>query len=246
MLNESYGAAWDQVIARLLSEPDDAVLHVEDHLVEVPRQSGMTRMPLPSDDGRPVYGAFLDTASAFVVHHIGNAYQVKRHFFGSAASTASAARTTPATPQATPEQPTQTSRLAASAVKTEVVETRRLRRFDPDPISPQMNALLVAGMTLAGAGLGAALGGSRGALTGAMIGGGASLSAVAVYTASSSPETAAVAQTLFSGLMTAGVATATGGQIIKMTPVVPVPPLRGWEPAEQPRAVLNRRGSSRR
>jgi len=67
-----------------------------------------------------------------------------------------------------------------------------------------MNAALVAGMTIAGAALGAAFDGSRGAVAGAMIGGGAGLAAVAISTASSSPETAAVAQTLFAGLANAG------------------------------------------
>lgn len=156
MQKESYGPAWDQVIARLLSEPDDSTVDVEDHLVDLPRQSGMTWMPLPSDDGQPVYGG-LDATSGFVVHHVGTAYQVKRLCFGAAASTANAARSAPTTPKAPPAPPRSASRSGESPVTIEVVEARRVHRreADPDTLSPQMNAALVAGMTIAGAALGA-------------------------------------------------------------------------------------------
>ena len=126
MQTESYGPAWDQVIAQLLSEPDGSTVHVDDHLVELPRQSGMTRMPLPSDDERPVYGAFLDGTSGFVVHHIGTEYQVKRHCFGAAASATNAARSAPATPKAPPAPPKSASRSGESSVTVEVLEARRV------------------------------------------------------------------------------------------------------------------------
>lgn len=247
MLKESYGPAWDQVITQLLSEPDGSTIHVDDHLVELPRQSGMTRMPLPSDDGQPVYGAFLDATSGFVVHHVGRAYQVKRHCFGAAASATNAARSSPASPKAPPEPPKSASRSSESSVKVEVVEARRVprREADPDTLSPQTNAALVAGMTVVGAALGAAFDGSRGALTGAMIGGGAGLAAVAISTASSSPETAAVAQTLFAGLAHAGANVSKTGRLVKVTPIVPSPQLLGREPEEQSHAISTRRRSRR-
>lgn len=123
MQNESYGAAWDQVIARLLSEPDGSMVAVDETDVEPPRLSGMTRMPLPSDDGRPVYGAFLDATSAFVVHHVGTTYQVKRHPFSTVAHTVQveppALRSTSATPR-------QTGRPVQREVHVERVETRHL------------------------------------------------------------------------------------------------------------------------
>lgn len=247
MQKESYGPAWDQVIARLLSEPDDSTVHVDDHLVDLPRQSGMTWMPLPSDDGQPVYGGFLDATSGFVVHHVGTAYQVKRHSFGAAPSTTNVARSATATPKAPSAPPRSASRSGESPVTVEVVEARRVHRreADPDTLSPQMNAALVAGMTIAGAALGAAFDGSRGAVAGAMIGGGAGLAAVAISTASSSPETAAVAQTLFAGLAHAGASVSKGGRLVKVTPVVPFPQLRGQESEDQPHAISTRRRSRR-
>ena len=245
MQNESYGAAWDQVIARLLSEPDGSMVAVDETDVEPPRLSGMTRMPLPSDDGRPVYGAFLDATSAFVVHHVGTTYQVKRHPFSTVAHTVQVeppALRTPVPP------PRQTGRPVQREVHVERVETRHLPSHSPEPVSPLVHALIVAGLTASGAAIGGLCGGTRGAVTGASIGGFVSLASVAISTASSSPETAAVAQNLFAGLASAGAAAvaASSGRVVKMTPVRLPPLLGGWEPEEPPRSSAARRVPKRR
>lgn len=79
---------------------------------------------------------------------------------------------------------------------------------------------LTVGIATALGALGGALaGGGKGAAWGAVIGTGAALAAVAVSTATSSPETAQVAQTLFMGLTSA----ASGGSSARRAAPSPAP-----------------------
>lgn len=215
MTTDSYAVSWNDVAQQLREVSVDTVIQIATTEIEHPKNAGMFVTPFTSEDGRPIYGAFLDQTTGYLVHDCGDNYQAKKHPFAQPGPVP-----TPAVapqPAAAPLQ-SQAHRPVPVEALPVLVDARRLERHSFAGLSAQQLGFTFLGVTAVGALFGALVGGDRGAAYGALIGCGAGLAAVTICTAVTSPAIAAAAQTMFMGLAAGALSGSGGSRILRLAP----------------------------
>jgi hypothetical protein len=259
MSTEQYPLSWKYVMEQLRDVSDDTVIQVAVSEIAPPESAGLFVAPFIVQDGLPIYASLLDPTTGFLVHHMGDNYQIKKHRFVQTDSNRALPTNTPtwnipapATPATQQKRAAQENDRAIRPVPVEVlttrVESRQIERRSLLAYPAEQPGATVLFTTFLGATVGLLAGGGRGAAYGAMIGVGAGLAAVVVSTAVTSPVVAAAAQTMFMGLAAAALSGSGGSRILRLTPARPaaLPQGQGGDESPPVRRIQARRTQSKK